>query len=736
MRVFFVSISLLLCLQSFSAFRVSAAPGDLDATFGTGGKVSLNFTSAVDLLRTDTIVQPDGKILVASNHWTGSSLLLSVIRLNETGGLDAAFGSGGVFQTGFGGIFSAAGALALQADGKILVGGVANAGTSPDANFALLRINPNGTLDASFGSGGKIITPFNPGFNDFVQSLAVQPDGKIVAAGYSVNGFETQSYFAVARYHANGSLDASFDGDGKLIATAGNRPINDGYALALQTDGKIVIGGGAEEEVLAQSEFAVIRLNPDGGFDTTFDFDGKAQIPVAGQAEAIHDLKIQTDGKIVAAGYSDTDLTGNGNDDFAVIRLNPDGAPDTSFDGDGKTVFSFAPQNEIEQAWGVEVQPNGKIFVSGFSGKADPNNQFPILDAAFATVRFNADGTPDQFFGENGAVRTAFQTPLNLGFGTHLQNDGKLVQVGYAGDADPETLDSRITIIRYEGDGITLTGRAPVFDFDGDGKTDVSIFRPSSGAWWYLRSLDGDDKTFAFGSSADILTPGDFTGDGKTDAAVFRPATGEWFILRSDDGSFFSFPFGAAGDIPAPADYDGDGKTDPCVFRPSTGTWFISNSGNSENSVVQFGTAEDKPVPADFDGDGKTDIAIFRPSDGSWWYLQSSNAQFKVYRFGAASDKPVPGDYTGDGRADIAVFRPASGEWFFQRSEDDSYFSVPFGTNGDIPAPGDYDGDGRFDTAVFRPSTANWFVQRSSAGILIMTFGASGDRPIPNAFIP
>jgi CSLREA domain-containing protein len=282
---------------------------------------------------------------------------------------------------------------------------------------------------------------------------------------------------------------------------------------------------------------------------------------------------------------------------------------------------------------------------------------------------------------------------------------------------------------------ITYIFKPKVFDFDGDGKTDIGIFRPSDGSWWYGRSSADDFRVYAFGAGTDIIAPGDFTGDGAADLGIFRPSTGEWFVQRSEDNSFFSFPFGTSEDIPAPADYDADGKTDAAVFRPSSGTWFILNSSGSGTSIVQFGTAEDKPVPADFDGDGKADIAIFRPSDGSWWYLQSSNAQFKVYRFGVGTDKPVPGDYTGDGKADIAVWRPSTGEWFFQRSEDNSYFSVPFGQSGDVPAPGDYDGDGKFDTAVFRPLTSNWFVQRSTAGILITTFGASGDRPIPNAFV-
>jgi hypothetical protein len=287
---------------------------------------------------------------------------------------------------------------------------------------------------------------------------------------------------------------------------------------------------------------------------------------------------------------------------------------------------------------------------------------------------------------------------------------------------------------------LTLNRNPPffnsVFDFDGDGKTDIGIFRPSDGSWWYSRSTDNQVRIYSFGLGTDIITPGDFTGDGKTDISIFRPSTGEWFIQRSEDNSFFSLPFGQSGDIPVPADYDGDGKSDAAVFRPSSGTWFILNSGGNGTSIVNFGASTDKPVPADFDGDGKADLSIFRPSDGSWWYLQSSNLQSRVYLFGVGTDKAVQGDYTGDGKADIAIWRPATGEWFVLKSEDLSYYSVPFGQMGDVPVAGDYDGDGKFDTGVFRPSTGVWYIQRSTAGILIATFGSSGDRPIPNAFVP
>jgi hypothetical protein len=272
------------------------------------------------------------------------------------------------------------------------------------------------------------------------------------------------------------------------------------------------------------------------------------------------------------------------------------------------------------------------------------------------------------------------------------------------------------------------------FDFDGDGKSDISIFRPSVGEWWYLKSSNGGNAAFQFGNSTDKIVPSDYTGDGKTDIAVWRPSTGEWFVLRSEDGSYYSFPLGTSGDIPAPADFDADGKTDAAVFRPSTATWYISFASGG-NQITQFGQNGDVPVVADYDGDNKADLAIYRVASGQWW-IQRSTAGLIAFQFGNSTDKPVQGDYTGDGKADVALFRPSTGEWFILRSENQSYYSFPFGTNGDTPAPGDYDGDGKFDAAVFRQSNNTWFVNKSTGGNLIQSFGQNGDIPVPNAFVP
>jgi hypothetical protein len=334
----------------------------------------------------------------------------------------------------------------------------------------------------------------------------------------------------------------------------------------------------------------------------------------------------------------------------------------------------------------------------------------------------NADGSirPHQRYGIGNA-------PI-LGTLADLDGNGSL-DAAAAISLPPSGLHNAVVVLHNR-----LTDRRTPFDFDGDGKSDVGIFRPAIGEWWIYRSATSSVFAAQFGASTDVIAPADYTGDGKADIGFFRPSTGEWFVVRSEDNTYYSGPFGAPGDVPVPGDYDADGKADVAVFRPSSGSWFIARSTGG-TTTVPFGTNGDHPVAADYDGDGKTDIAIYRPSVGEWW-LNRTTGGVIAYQFGNASDKNVPGDYTGDGKADVAIWRASTGEWFILRSEDTSYYSAPFGEAGDIVAPGDYDGDGKFDLTVFRPSVGTWFVNRTTGGTTAQGFGTSGDRPLPNAYIP
>ncbi|HXG82805.1 MAG TPA: FG-GAP-like repeat-containing protein [Pyrinomonadaceae bacterium] len=272
-------------------------------------------------------------------------------------------------------------------------------------------------------------------------------------------------------------------------------------------------------------------------------------------------------------------------------------------------------------------------------------------------------------------------------------------------------------------------------DFNGDGKTDLSVFGPSNGFWYYLNSPDNQYGAAQFGLSGDKPVPADFDGDKRTDFAVCR--NGVWYILKSRDNSVRITQFGLADDVPVPIDFDGDGKADIAVWRPSNGVWYYLRSSDGAFRAAQFGTRGDKPVAGDYDRDGKADLAVFRPSSGTWYILQSANNGFSAVQFGLAEDKPVPADYDGDGGTDIAVFRPSNGVWYVLRGSDNKFQSAQFGQNGDIPVPGDYDGDGKTDFAVFRPSNGVWYILRSlDNGFRALQFGAAGDVPIPAANLP
>jgi Phosphoesterase family/FG-GAP-like repeat/FG-GAP repeat len=263
-------------------------------------------------------------------------------------------------------------------------------------------------------------------------------------------------------------------------------------------------------------------------------------------------------------------------------------------------------------------------------------------------------------------------------------------------------------------------------DFDGDGKSDVSVFRPSDGNWYLNRSTAGFGAIH-FGVSGDVVVAGDYDGDGKTDEAVYR--NGTWYVQRSTNG-FAAFNFGTAGDIPVPGDYDGDGKADYAVFRPSNGVWYLQRS-TAGFSAFNWGINGDIPVVADFNGDGKIDYTVYR--SGKWYIYFTTNPGSTGYDLGVTGDIPVAGDYNGDGLADFAVYHPPTGVWSITYTSGGSQ-QVSFGLPSDIPVPGDYDGDGKTDIAVFRPSNGTWYMQRSTAGFGAQAFGTNGDVPVPSAF--
>jgi thermitase len=263
----------------------------------------------------------------------------------------------------------------------------------------------------------------------------------------------------------------------------------------------------------------------------------------------------------------------------------------------------------------------------------------------------------------------------------------------------------------------------PSADFDGDHMTDFGLYRgrsPSDSLWFAPASGAGTAFQIYFGETSDIPVPGDYDGDGKTDAVIFRPSTGLWYGPRTGAAEIvMQMVLGEAGDIPIPGDYDGDGKADPAIYRPSTGLFFAVKSGGGVLNT-SFGSPGDVPVPRDYDGDGKTDPAIYRPNAsnglGLWYAPLSGGGVYQIY-FGAATDTPVPGDYNGDKRAEAVIFRESTGLWYGPYNGAPGLFQLTLGEPGDTPIPGYYDNNLVVDPAIHRKSTGLWFALLSGGGV-------------------
>jgi uncharacterized delta-60 repeat protein len=594
-----------------------------------------------------------------------------IARLNSDGSLDTTFAETGASQVR---------SMALQPDGKVLIGGYfTTISGSPRTRIA--RLNTDGSLDTTFNPGNGAVGFDNP----LVKAISVQPDGKILIGGNfeTINNVQRRN---IARLNTDGSVDTSFNAGVVLGSSASQVNI-----ITLQANNQILVGGYFNT-IGGGTPGSLARLNPDGTIDSTFKVG-------AGASLGVDAIKIQPDEKILISGWF---ISFNGVTRNKLARINPDGSLDTSF-------VSNVDDTTI-QVYDFALLPNGKIVIVGNFGSVGG-------ELCNRVCRLNPDGRIDRSF------KSGTDSPIDYVFTIALQKDNKVLIGG--------TFSGVRGLVRRK---IARLVNSETADFDGDDKTDISIFRRVVGEWWYLRSSDNGNQAFQFGNISSEIVPADYTGDGKTDIAFWSRQTGEWFILRSEDSSFYSFPFGITGDIPTSADFDRDGRADPAIFRPSTATWYILRSTGG-TTIQRFGAKDDVVVPSDYDGDGKADLAIFRRSVGEWWYLRSSDGANRAFQFGSNSDHIVPADYTGDGRTDIAFWRPSSGEWFVLRSEDGSFYSAPFGRLGDIPVPGDYDGDGKSDFAVWRATDKNWYVAKSAGGFSITQFGAEGDEPVPTSSV-
>jgi uncharacterized delta-60 repeat protein/uncharacterized repeat protein (TIGR01451 family) len=418
--------------------RVNAESGDLDSTFGNGGKVTLDLNQPLDRAY-DVAVQSDGKIVAVGGSC--SPCLFTTVRYNPDGTLDTSFGVGGKVKTAVGGLSSTAQALAIQPNGKIVVGGFVQytpQNLPTESYFALARYNVDGSLDTTFGSGGQVVTTFSK--NDVLFDLAFQSDWRIVAVGWTVKTPNQSNNMAVLRYNANGSLDTSFGVDGLVEIDLFGR-IDNASGVVLQPDGGILVGGRTNNNPNPQpsndyDDFLLVRLTTNGTLDPTFGTNGKVVTDFFSKGDSANAIALQPDGRILLGGTASQSSFAS----FALARYNADGNLDATFGNAGKVFASFNPITPV-RGTDMMLLPDGKIVMAGY-------NYIPA-NKDFMLARFDGNGS-QIIYGSSSYVLTDFSGGLDLPNALTLYGNDQVIAAGY--ETQNNQLDFALS--RYLGEGI------------------------------------------------------------------------------------------------------------------------------------------------------------------------------------------------------------------------------------------------------------------------------------------
>ena len=424
------------------AHATPGQPGTLDLSWNLTGKVITSIGGAVPFGTNSgaraMAVQADGKVLLAGMCYDVANVDFCAIRYNANGTLDTSWNGTGKTMTPIGGIDDQAYAIAVQSDGKVLLAGYCKSGGS--YHFCALRYNGDGTLDASWNGSGKVITPIGAG-NDQAFAIAVQPDGKVLLAGTC---FGQPTKFCTLRYNANGTLDLSWNGTGKVSTSLGTGDI--AYAVAIQPDGKVMVAGtclGA-----ADNDFCTVRYNVNGTPDSSWNGTGILTTSVGGDDIAAA-MSLQPDGKVLIAGSCRSGAAIP--TDFCAVRYNSDGTPDFNWNGTGSVVASFSGGLDVRTR-AIAVQSDGKVFFAG-----GYNNDIFAL-------RYNANGVIDTNWNGTGRVVTPVGN-FDSAWAVALQRDGKVLLAGACSAVGQSYYD--FCAVRYDGGPFGYRNCTP--DIDGDG---------------------------------------------------------------------------------------------------------------------------------------------------------------------------------------------------------------------------------------------------------------------------
>jgi len=409
--------------------RVEAAAGDLDPRFGNGGVAFTDFSQTTELAYS-VAVQADGKIVLSGQSGVSPNLHSALARYSRNGRLDSTFGTGGKVAVAFNSVSDYLYAVAIQSDGKIVAAGSANT-----TAFLLARFNADGSLDQGFGTNGSVETTFGDQSAE-ARGIVVQADGKIVVVGVSGAGsYSELNDFVLARYNSDGSLDPSFGSGGKVTThfPGVDNTGSTATSVALQSDGKLVVGGYRKQSDRTSHEFALARYNSNGTLDSAFGQAGKVMTKVGLGDAYSFGIALQSNGRIVLAGYSSTTL----DHDFSLVGYTANGTLDSTFGSGGLVTTDFSGGTD-DIAYAMTVQADGKLVVAGRTGEYPEND--------FAVARYSSEGQLDQTFGVAGKVVSDFSS-IDEVFGVALQN-GKIV---VAGIAFPNGANLDFTVARYLG---------------------------------------------------------------------------------------------------------------------------------------------------------------------------------------------------------------------------------------------------------------------------------------------